>query len=242
MNATATAPILSVADIRASVATAVEKYILDRENASVHPRPLALRHPLGFACLPVLRGAVGLCVHMWTTASVGTDLTTSPFHCHSWDLHSLVLEGSVLNQCLDVLDIKASEAYRVFEVRSLPEFDEIHASRDLVVVRMGETRLNNARDIYHLAAGVFHRTVVPGGEACTMVIGLSRPGGTDRSLGPPSTGSHCRRRRYCDPEETEQLAHRAAEHLRAATAEGLVERLLAAVTCEYVTMTVEGET
>lgn len=219
-------------EVRASVAAAVETYILDVEGSTGRPPVAALRHPLGFACLPVLRGALGVCVHLWTSALPRSGLTTSPFHCHSWDLHSLVLDGVIGNQCVETTDIDSDDEYRVFEVRNQGEVDELRASSDLVVVRMGETRLNKVRDIYHLGAGVFHRTVVPGGDACTMVVGVSRPGGIDRSLGPPSTGSHCVRRRYCDPEETTRLARRATEHLRKAAKEGLVERLSASITCE----------
>ncbi|WP_128423412.1 MULTISPECIES: hypothetical protein [unclassified Frankia] len=201
----------------------------------------ALRHPLGFTCLPLLRGPVGICVHVWTAATTATRLTTSPFHCHSWELYSLVLDGAVHNQCLELADSTTDEAYRIFEIHSTAVVDEIRATADLVSVRTGEMWVNGTRDFYHLRSGVFHRTVVPGGEACTLVIGLSRPGGADRSLGPPDLGSHQRRRRYCDPAETVWLARGAARHLRNASGEGLVEQLSATAAGAYVTISAEGE-
>ncbi|WP_261562137.1 hypothetical protein [Frankia tisae] len=184
---------------------------------------------------------MGVCVHLWTAAAAVTRLTTSPFHCHSWDLYSLVLGGAVQNQCLELVDSAVGDAYRIFEIDSTTDMDEIRATADLVSVRTSEMWANGTRDIYHLPAGAFHRTVVPGGEACTLVIGLSRLGGADRSLGPPDTGSHRRRRRYCDSAETVCLARCAARYLRNASGEGLVEQLSATAAGAYVTIIAEGE-
>ncbi len=63
-------------------------------------RPMtAIRHPLGFICLPVARdGEYGICVHMWTGHTSTVELTTLPMHSHSWDLLSYVLYGEIRNQ------------------------------------------------------------------------------------------------------------------------------------------------
>ncbi|MBO2449724.1 hypothetical protein J4573_21660 [Actinomadura barringtoniae] len=58
----------------------------------------AVRHPLGFLCLPVERsGEYGVCLHIWTPEVRAAETTTSPVHCHSWDLVSFVLYGTVRN-------------------------------------------------------------------------------------------------------------------------------------------------
>src|SRR5690348_7824186 len=65
----------------------------------------AVRHPLGFACLPVHRdGDEGICVHVWPEGRKPAPRTTSPFHCHSWDLLSHVLYGVVGNQPVEVTE------------------------------------------------------------------------------------------------------------------------------------------
>src|SRR4051812_8770115 len=58
----------------------------------------AVRHPLGFLCLPLERaGEYGVCVHIWSATARHAGNTTSQIHCHSWDLVSHVLYGQVRN-------------------------------------------------------------------------------------------------------------------------------------------------
>ncbi|NVI87072.1 hypothetical protein [Actinomadura sp. BRA 177] len=67
------------------------------------PPVRAVRHPLGFLCLPVERsGDLGVCLHIWTPEVRPAPSTTSPVHCHSWDLLSFVLYGTVRNVRMDV--------------------------------------------------------------------------------------------------------------------------------------------
>src|SRR5882757_10513589 len=59
----------------------------------------AMRHPLGFICIPVERaGDHGVCVHVWSGRLSRTSPTTSAMHAHSWDLISYVLYGSLRNE------------------------------------------------------------------------------------------------------------------------------------------------
>src|SRR5258708_14211968 len=47
----------------------------------------AVRHPLGFLCLPVERsGRFGVCLHLCPPEFTVASTTTSQMHCHSWDL------------------------------------------------------------------------------------------------------------------------------------------------------------
>ncbi|NUS05534.1 MAG: hypothetical protein HOV97_23605, partial [Nonomuraea sp.] len=49
--------------------------------------PAAVRHPLGFVCLPLERdGGEGVCLHLWSDSLQHAESTTSQIHCHSWDL------------------------------------------------------------------------------------------------------------------------------------------------------------
>ena len=59
----------------------------------------AVRHPLGFLCLPLERTEEhGVCVHVWSGALPHAASTTSQIHSHSWDLTSFVLYGQVGEQ------------------------------------------------------------------------------------------------------------------------------------------------
>ncbi|MFC7643366.1 hypothetical protein ACFQX6_22935 [Streptosporangium lutulentum] len=88
----------------------------------------AVRHPLGFLCLPLERTEeYGVCVHVWSGALPHASSTTSQIHCHSWDLLSHVLYGRVENVRTDVSDSDTTSAatHRIFEVVSEPDGDHI---------------------------------------------------------------------------------------------------------------------
>src|SRR5258708_22070643 len=73
----------------------------------------AVRHPLGFLCLPIERhDDCGLCVHLWGSRVAQARSTTSGMHAHSWDLVSLVLAGELRNDVVAVLD--EHPTHRVF--------------------------------------------------------------------------------------------------------------------------------
>ncbi|MGF7237604.1 MAG: hypothetical protein ACQSGP_21965, partial [Frankia sp.] len=63
----------------------------------------AILHPLGFMCIPLRRSpGLGACVHVWSRQAPAARPTTSQIHCHSWDLHSVVLWGELRNQLIRV--------------------------------------------------------------------------------------------------------------------------------------------
>ena len=176
----------------------------------------AVRHPLGFLCLPAERtGEHGICVHVWTPA-LQPALTTSQVHSHSWDLTSYVLYGALHNRRIRVTDAGAAATHRIFEVRSHGDRDELHATSRLVACEPEAANEHGAGCVYFLEAGEFHTTVVPGQqEVATVALGRSRPHATDLSVGPLHACSHAITRSRCDAPETARAARRVAGRLAA---------------------------
>jgi hypothetical protein len=156
----------------------------------------AVRHPLGFLCLPLERkGQSGVCVHVWSDKLDSGHSTTSTTHAHSWDLVSYVLFGELRNDLIGVTDAPAEPTHRVFEVNSEPGADEIRSTARLVRSNAATSELFRRGDVYSLAAGVFHETV-PRGEAATVALGQARAGVADLTLGSVHMHTH-RTRRQC---------------------------------------------
>jgi hypothetical protein len=171
-----------------------------------------VRHPLGFVCLPVERtGKAGVCVHVWSDSLAYASPTTSTIHAHSWDLISYVLYGSVRNEVIDVIDAPDDASYRVFEIRSGGDVDEVRETPRLVRCQIRAAEFNHPGNIYSLAAGVFHTTVVQG-EAATVALGNSR-GTRDLSLGGIDRTTHRVWRQRCDRDETAHAARVVTEQL-----------------------------
>lgn len=175
---------------------------------------IGVRHPLGFLCLPLERTEeYGVCVHIWSGALPHAASTTSQIHCHSWDLLSHVLYGQVENVRADVGDTVSAVTHRVFEVVSGADGDRIRPTPRTVRCSPGMSEVYGPGETYALPAGVFHASVVPGGEGATIALGRGRPGRSDLSLGPPDLGAHLVPRRHCDPRETARAALHAADRL-----------------------------
>jgi hypothetical protein len=175
----------------------------------------AVSHPLGFVCLPVYRFRdQGVCIHLWAPQWRHDSLTTSPTHCHSWELLSWVLVGELRNQTLRVDDGAATPTHRIFEVRSGAHGDEIRATPRLVRTEVAGETTYRAGESYQQPAGVFHQTIVSDAESpvATVALGATRPGAVDLSLGGIRTGTHRVRRQLRDARDTV----RAAEAVRRA--------------------------
>jgi hypothetical protein len=211
--------------------TAVTNWAINAlESIADGCRPLlAVRHPLGFTCLPVERdGGDGVCVHLWSTRVDQARPTTSPFHTHCWELISYALFGRLDNRVMEVGDARegivswASLAdgrglYRVLDVRTQKETDELVPTVRYVHCWPDQRQAVQAGDVYSVPAGVFHATDVPAGtEAATVALGRLVPGAPDCSLGSLETDRHEVRRRLYDADET------------AAIARGIVARLTTA--------------
>lgn len=188
-----------------------------RDIADGRRQLTAVRHPLGFLCIPVQRrGEHGVCVHMWTPA-LRPAVVTSLVHSHSWDLTSYVLFGTLHNQRIRVAETPGSATHRVFEVRSHGDVDELRATSRLVSCEPELASAHGGGCVYLLPAGEFHTTEVPGGQhVATVVLGRSRPPAADLSLGPLGTRSHTLTRSHCDRGETVRAALLIAERLEAA--------------------------
>jgi len=185
----------------------------------------AVRHPLGFLCLPVERtGDLGVCLHIWTPEVRAAETTTSPVHCHSWDLVSFVLYGTVRNTRVAVEETAlapgaVAATHRIFEVASGPDGDELRATPRTVryAADAEGSSLHRTGDTYTLPAGVFHSTRIENGlDAATVALGRHTPGGGDLSLGPLDAPTHHTHRQRCDPDETARAARRSARLLAAA--------------------------
>ncbi|WP_424637225.1 hypothetical protein [Embleya sp. AB8] len=192
------------------------------EIASGRRELRAVRHPLGFLCLPVRReGEHGICIHVFDDATRQTAqlLTTSPVHAHSWDLTSCVLYGEVGNLRVRVRERPEHPTHRLFEVRSTAAamgadpaagalaVDWIRPTPHLVSCEPGPRETSVAGGIYTLAAGQFHTTVVPPGTAAaTLLLGRAMPGRFDLTLGPVHGRPHRVVRQTCDAARTARAA------------------------------------
>ncbi|GAA1824970.1 hypothetical protein [Actinomadura chokoriensis] len=178
----------------------------------------AVRHPLGFLCLPVERsGDLGVCLHIWTPEVRPASSTTSPVHCHSWELLSFVLYGTVRNVRMDVEEARGRAPQQIFEVVSHGDVDELRATGRAVHCSPGRSTAHRTGESYTLPAGVFHSTLIEDGQdAATVALGRQTPGGGDLSLGPLDTPSHRMHRTRSDQAGTERALRRSARKIAAA--------------------------
>lgn len=180
----------------------------------------AVRHPLGFLCLPLLRdGPRGVCVHLFE-AGDRADPDASPMHAHSWELRSRVLYGRLANVPVRTRVVAEGEegaTHRVFEVWSGSDgVDEIRPTPVRVRSEPGPARISSGGEVYTLAAGEFHATVLDGAApAATLVHGLSIPGQADLSLGPLDGRARRTTRRLCDSAQTVRSVHTALRRIDA---------------------------
>lgn len=182
----------------------------------------AVRHPLGFLCLPVYRdGEYGVCVHLWSPGVTLAHAVRSPVHSHSWDLVSFVLFGQVGNTVLQVVDDAVTGTHRIFEIRSRGDIDEVRATPRLVRCQPARHRAAGPGGTYRLRAGRFHASVIEGEpEAATVVLGRTRAT-PDLLVGPPDGPSHRICRQRCGAQETAEAARIVVDRLaRAAGADG----------------------
>ncbi|MEU2391254.1 hypothetical protein [Streptomyces sp. NPDC007369] len=190
------------------------------EIASGERKLRAVRHPLGFLCLPLLReDPRGICVHLFE-AGDRAEPGASPLHAHSWELRSRVLYGRVANLPVRVHapgDGEGGATHRVFEVHSGSDgVDEIRPTPLLVRSELGPARVTSRGETYALAAGEFHATALEGPEpAATLVHGLSVPGQVDLSLGPVDGRARRTTRRLCDTELTVRSVHAVLRRIHA---------------------------
>lgn len=181
----------------------------------------AVRHPLGFTCLPVLRdGIYGICIHLFGERRTPVRMSVSPFHCHSWDLLSHILYGVIGNQHVTVVP---GNTYRVFDTRTTASGDRLLPTEQTVDATAGPPDYWTAGTSYELAAGLFHASTVAGrAPAATVVLGLHHPDKPDLTLGALDTPEHRMTRRLHSRAETISLARTALDRLAAVAGDRLV--------------------
>jgi hypothetical protein len=173
----------------------------------------AVRHPLGFTCLPVIReGADGVCLHWWQGGAA--ELTTEAVHAHSWDLLSFVLYGALGNESVSVVDDQLSPTHRVFEVRSLPGGrDEIRGTDRTVYIGSRESGHNGPGSHYRVRSGEFHTSELRADEVATLVFGRTLPGSVDLTLSALDATDHATQRQACGAAETRRIAETVLDRL-----------------------------
>ncbi|MEU6119086.1 hypothetical protein ABZ840_31675 [Streptomyces sp. NPDC047117] len=199
----------------AAAATAYSARLLEQVSAGTLDVPV-VHHPLGFVCLPVVRdGELGVCLHFFGHGT-DTEPGVEPHHAHSWDLTSHVLYGRVAHEPMDVVE-SGEPTHRIYEVLSEADGrDEVHPTDTLVHGEPCPPHVCTAGETYRLPAGLFHASRADG-PAATLVLGRSRPGGRDLSLGPVDARGRGRTttRRRCAGADTSRLLRTALRRLHA---------------------------
>ena len=138
-------------------------------------------------------------------------------HAHSWELHSYVLYGRVGNLPVRVNDGVDDPTHRIYRVDSAPDGeDDILPTSRLVRGEPGPEQISTGGEVYTLAAGRFHATVVHReAPAATLVLGRSLPGRVDLALGPLHGGGGRTVRQLCDAEQTREAVHGALRRIHA---------------------------
>jgi hypothetical protein len=158
------------AAIRGTVRRELERIIDGRSTLT------AVDHPLGFACFPLLRGVSprGICLHVWDPGQRVAQLETSPYHCHSWDLLSYILYGSVGNQ---LITTRPGITFQTVTVRSESDGDTLIPTRQTVDIELHQPTYRTTGQFYTLPAGEFHASVRAGNRTptATLVIGTRQP-------------------------------------------------------------------
>lgn len=173
----------------------------------------AVRHPLGFTCLPVVRdGADGVCVHWWQGEDA--NLTTEAIHAHSWDLLSFVLCGTLRNESVSVVDDQLSPTHRIFEIRSLPSGrDEIRGTDRTVYIGSRKSEHNGPGSHYRVHSGEFHTSELAAAEVATLVFGQTLPDSVDLTLAALDATDHATQRQTCDAAETGRIVEAVLDRL-----------------------------
>lgn len=152
--------------------------------------PPAVLHPLGFLCFPLLRAVgSGVCVHVWLPHrdEFAPPLETTSVHSHSWDLLSYVLHGRIGNELVSTEPAEPPDAtHRVYEIHSAHGADRVVPTSRCVRSHRREIRYAGADEVYQLAGGEFHSSVVDEArdEGAATVLLADERGGVDRALGP----------------------------------------------------------
>src|SRR5260370_637207 len=126
------------------------------------------------------RGTFRWSVLAWLPGQATADLTPLPVHAHSWDLASYVLFGRLRNDLPHVVAAQsgAADVWRVLEIRSRGDIDDIIPTQRLVHCGPGESALNVRDDAYTLPAGTLPSSAAdPTALTVTAALAWAVPAG-----------------------------------------------------------------
>lgn len=188
---------------------AVLDQVLSRERELA-----AVRHPLGFLCLPIVREPDwGVCLHVWTERFPSVRPTTTGKHAHSWDLESLVLYGALGNTVFDLAPDDAVGRYQIAEIVGMPGIDLITPTGRRFECLEVSRKLISSGEVYRLRPGVFHETFLGAEtEVATLVLGRTRDL-PDLVLCPVGLRAHAVTRHVCTGDETRAVAAMVRDRL-----------------------------
>lgn len=169
-----------------------------RRGAVDLPFP-AVRHPLGFLCLPLHRShPSGLCLHIWPGRADGSGREAGgTIHAHSWTMTSLVLVGEVVNERIDVR-ADGCPTHQILRVSRVGKIDALVPTGRRVAARIAARERLAESGRCTLAAGEFHRTTLPvAHRPVTLVLGEHRPRIRDYVLSGLRAKGHMAVRRAC---------------------------------------------
>jgi hypothetical protein len=193
-------------------------------------RPV-VKHPLGFLCLPIHRQAeFGLCLHVWLEPGLAVQpaqpLTTLPVHYHTWNLYSHVLHGLVRNLRVRVLPdtgaghreaghVDGGPAYRVFEVTSAGDVDEIRPTPETVTWQVDGSQQYRAGDRYLVRPRDYHQSAAPDPRpAVTVMLSEGWTPQPQHVLGDLDLPAHTVSRQACSAAEAGVVVDTLLRHLR----------------------------
>ncbi|GAB3865023.1 hypothetical protein GCM10029963_76400 [Micromonospora andamanensis] len=168
----------------------------------------AIYHPLGFIYVPMLKDDSGMLrLHLWLDGGTPEDITTSPYHMHTWNLTSYVHCGSLENQMIKTDADGPLGPYRVFEIVGDRQRGELRATSEEVYARIDSVEKVTAGHVYHIPAGQYHTTInTSQGDLVTVAYVQKVPGTMERNLGPLDTPTHVVERQPCPPEDVARAA------------------------------------
>ena len=176
----------------------------------------AVWHPLGFVYLPLHRESKRtLRLHIWASELPRATLTTSPYHCHAWDLTSYVYCGRLSNVLVDVRPASAAPDYRIFHISGDSRIDLLQPTADVVSATIVSADDVVSGQTYTIPAGRYHATNVGDCLTATVVVAQRRPSFPEFTLGPVALGAH---RTHRQPVSADLLTRTAARVLAASTA------------------------
>lgn len=143
-------------------------------------------HPLGFfVCKRVINDQLTVRMHVWPSDwSIPEDQVNADTHDHVFDLHSLVVLGTIYNEIFDI-KVDALGNYLQYKISYKANSSGVDSNGNPTPVRMIRTgrSIYSTGQIYHLEKGNVHRGGLVQGPAVTLVAAVQKfAGGSPRII------------------------------------------------------------